>query len=472
MGKDLHDIDHLFRNAQKDFEEQPSDNVWDKITYKLDHNSLSAKKEDKLFFGLQRVLFLVFFVFAAFGLDKYELKSKTGLKEKIILMDNANQENNKEIVGERDATVSAPANTSVNIIDRQKNKYKLIEGEHSGEKRKNVLSGRTAPDKSLLSVASVSLLSKDKRFSGAQKKNTSPAVFRGAGMFEPAYSSIDRLLNTSPGIIPGKIQLAGKAVELPPLVNTRNRLSPGIRKNWALSVLISNDWGGYFINDEKLDRSGIPHSEHEEISGREHHEESFSASFFLSRYFSTKFLVKGGLMYSNTVIGINPQYIYAARDPNGALAYQYITSSGYDFVKPSFASPASIGDSLYSTEAKHKLTTVSLQIMPGYTFRKSKKLSITPATGVSIGYITRASLKTEVEDNLNSEIIFVDRLTGSKKFYLGFVADVSLAYRLTSKWSLNLVPSFRLNLTPVTTTDFIKTYPYAFSLGAGMSYLF
>jgi hypothetical protein len=471
MGKDLHSIDHLFRNAQKDFEEEPSSAVWEKITCKLDHDFDVIKKEGKLFSGLRRILFLLVFIMAGFALNRYKINSHALLIGKSDLIYIQQGKSGIEKDSGSEATLIAPANIYSKTF-LQKSKDKLFQPKSADKPGEEYLISHSATQiKSLLNPISEPLLQANNALPGTQKKTTASVEFTDMGMQRPAYKGTVILLNNSRENILDKAQLSKNSMKFSAPVDKKGELLSKVKRKWALSILASNDWGGYFINDEKLDRSGIPHDENEEISGREHHEESFSVSVFLSRYFTDKFIVKGGITYSNTAIGINPQYIYASKDPGGTLAYKYVTSSGYDFLKPSFGNPLTIGDSLYSTEAKHKLKTISLQIMPGYTLRKNK-LSITPAAGLLVGYIARATLRTEVEDSQHSEMVFVDRLAGSRKFYAGFVTDVSLAYNFTKKWSLFLIPSFRVNLSPVTTTDFIKTYPFSFSLGAGVSYSF
>jgi hypothetical protein len=470
MGKDLHTIDHLFRTAQKDFEEEPSSAVWEKITCKLDHNPGDTKSKDKLFFGWRKILLLFVFVLIAFGLDRYKINNQVPLIGKASLVEKPAKENGIEISGSQEE-LPVPANFPDKIF-RKKSEARQAQPKSVKKPGKRYFVSRNGlQKKSSLIPAPGSLLIASDIFPDKSKITISDAVAADDGMNVPIYTTVNMDMNNPKENILTNAKLLENRTGFSVPAYGKNELSVRNKKKWALSVLAMNDWGGYFINDEKLDRSGIPHDENDEISGREHHEESFSVSAFLSRYFTDKFMVKGGVTYSSTAIGINPQFIYASKDPSGTLGYKYVTSSGYDFVKPSFGSPLTIGDSLYSSEAKQKLETISLQVMPGYTFRKNK-LSITPAAGVLVGYIGRATLKTEVEDNSNREVIFVSKLAGSRKFYAGIVTDISLAYKFTKKWSLLFVPAFRINISPVTTTDFIKTYPYSFSIGAGMSYSF
>jgi hypothetical protein len=189
----------------------------------------------------------------------------------------------------------------------------------------------------------------------------------------------------------------------------------------------------------------------------------------MTREFTKHFIVKSGLIYANTAIGINPRYLYASQQPNGGVAYKYNTSSGYGYVKPDFGIPPAIGDSLQSTEAQHNLQSLGIALMPGYKFGKNN-FSVTTSAGISANFITRATLRTEVKDALHRETITINRLYGTRVFYTSFIADINLQYKFSDRWSMNILPAFKFALTPITKNNVVKTYPYSFGIGAGVSY--
>ncbi len=98
-------------------------------------------------------------------------------------------------------------------------------------------------------------------------------------------------------------------------------------------------------------------------------------------------------MYSNTAIAIDPQKMYAAQQTNGGIAYKYITSSGYGYVKPGFGLPPAIGDSLTTASAQHNLQAVSIPALLTYRIEKNK-ISIAPSAGITANFITSAKIKT------------------------------------------------------------------------------
>lgn len=109
--------------------------------------------------------------------------------------------------------------------------------------------------------------------------------------------------------------------------------------------------------------------------------------------------------------------------------------------------------------------------MVSYRFEKNK-FSISPAVGLSANFITSANVKTEVTDALNKESVSINGLDGMKSFYTGLMADISLQYNYNNKWSFSLLPGFKYALTPITKGNVVKTFPYSFNIGAGITYKF
>ena len=109
--------------------------------------------------------------------------------------------------------------------------------------------------------------------------------------------------------------------------------------------------------------------------------------------------------------------------------------------------------------------------MASYRFEKNK-FSVSPSIGLSANFITSANVKTEVTDALNKEAVTINGLDGMKSFYTGLIADVNLQYNYNSKWSLSLLPGFRYALMPITKGNVVKTFPYSFNMGAGITYKF
>ena len=77
--------------------------------------------------------------------------------------------------------------------------------------------------------------------------------------------------------------------------------------------------------------------------------------------------------------------------------------------------------------------------------------------------------ETEIEKPLSPEIIFINKLDGTKSFYLSVVADAELRYRLNKKLSLNFRPAFRYAVSPITKNNVVETFPYSVGLALGIT---
>ncbi|KRY99609.1 hypothetical protein T4C_8648 [Trichinella pseudospiralis] len=61
-----------------------------------------------------------------------------------------------------------------------------------------------------------------------------------------------------------------------------------------------------------------------------------------------------------------------------------------------------IGDSLYTTTAKHTLQYISVPLRLGYQLNKNK-WSITPTVGIALNVLKNASIETSIENGSQSE---------------------------------------------------------------------
>lgn len=247
------------------------------------------------------------------------------------------------------------------------------------------------------------------------------------------------------------------------------KVSNNFTPYWTLTMLASNDWGHYQLDNEVPDNNLNNQSKKEDIDERENHEFSFSTGIMLAGQFSRHLGIKTGFIYSNNAIVIDPQEIYASVEPDGGIAYKFITSSGYGYVKPGFNSAPAVGDSLQSATAQHNLQSVAIPLMLSYRVSKNN-LSLITSFGLAANFVTHATVKTEVTSMLNNEIVNIKSLKGTRKFYPAFWGDVNLQYDLTSKLAINIIPSFKIATSPLTKNNVVKTYPNSFAIGTGITF--
>jgi Outer membrane protein beta-barrel domain len=255
------------------------------------------------------------------------------------------------------------------------------------------------------------------------------------------------------------------------LIQKKKKQDNSFRPYWTVTAIASPEWTQYSIENDLPDNVNSQQDEKAQIEQREKHESSFSLGAMTSYQFKKHWALQTGFFYSNTTIAIEPQKIYAVKESNGEIAYKYNSSSGYAFVKPSFGLPPAAGDSLNTTSSQHSLQYFSIPIIIKYKIEK-RRFSISPGLGISVNFLTSTKIQTEVEDALNRETVTISKLDGTKPFYLGLIANTDIQYQFNKKWSLNVMPAFRYAITPVTKNNVVKTYPYSFGLGVGLSYRF
>lgn len=522
MDKNLQNIDELLNKAYQSYEDEPSAAAWEKLSAALDKED--AEKYKRRFIGWKRIAVVLLFLLSGFLIyetgvvikrkSEKELAKKGNDTDSAFVTDNPAANNKKTTVetntkeqeknsippvsesqvqqepsgvlietnekeipapksNQQITTVFEQSKTDINI-----SKIKKANKQSVKEKTKiTIKPGVIAEDET--GGLAENNISKSKKSNPKVKENQTPII---TGL---ETDSIRRLV-ISPMTSIAKIEIPKPAITdlkikepVLPVLNTtvsiaqskKKKSSPSFKPFWSVTAFASNDWGQYKLDNDVHDNTGNQQDEKEEINHREKHEGSFSAGVFATRQFTKHFGLKTGLIYSNTAIGISPQEIYATQKTDGSIAYKYITSSGYGFVKPGFGLPPAVGDSIQSTEAQHNLQMISVPLMVSYRFEKNK-FSISPAVGLSANFITSANVKTEVTDALNKEAVTINGLDGMRGFYTGLMADVSLQYNYNNKWSFSLLPGFKYALTPITKGNVVKTFPYSFNIGAGITYKF
>ncbi len=496
MNKDLHDIDKLFRSALKGHEEIPSAGVKERLDAALDKKDADSYK--KRFIIWKRTALLLLLLLAGFVLyDSGILKTGSGPSG-----ESGVDKKNNPFSGEKNKEVYQN-NTAVDNTNKDEpgsfNKYALNDSVDITTSRiaenDNIL---TQPIQKETTVPAITRLD-NKTGSGKNpsvnkiegqtnefiNKSSNTFTVNEKNLFQ---SGIDKNLNRS--LISNSPVSKEKANPLQPLqkiniseisswlVNSIKQFrSPVIsdtvskttkqKKNrvfksfWMITGVASYDRAGYKLDsDEPSAISSIKY--------REAHEPSFSLGLLMTRQFSSRWGLQSGIIYANSAIGMKPQKTYAFQDPTGDVAYKYITSSGYAFIKPGFGPQPTAGDSLTTAEAKHTIENITVPLAIKYTM-PGKKISITPGAGVEASFITKANLEVDIEDPFNWEIVIVRKLNGTKSFYWSFVADAEIKYAINKKLSINVRPVYRTAITPITKNNVVETFPHSFGIGAGIT---
>ncbi|MDE3142764.1 MAG: outer membrane beta-barrel protein [Bacteroidota bacterium] len=511
MDKNIHDIDNIFHKAYQQFEDEPSESVWEKLNAQLDKED--AGKYKKRFIGWKRAAILLLFLLS--GIVLYESQSilkKNGAegfnaKNKIVKSDSSfyNHKNTPEtllintytkpgypkqnrVINNHVETDSQYFKVSgltksaiINIRKDRNNKApKLISlsarlqiDDYNGhlesqiKKQRELKSLIITGEKNRPFLSNIADLDLKYGYPFSKKNIDKMHVIDSAVKTAIVKAETEDSSIKSLAAIP-----AQPAVSInPSAANNNKKTSKLFKPYWTLSGYCSLDKSEFNLNNDLSGNIGGSQNEKEQINNREKHALSFSTGLMANRQFTKHFGFKTGILYSNTSISIDPQEIYATRESDGTIGYMYITSSGYGFVKPKFGLAPALGDSLQSSNAQQNLESFGIPLQILYRIDK-RKFSFMPSAGISLNFITKATVQTQVKDAFNSEAIMINGLNGMKKIYLGFIADINFQYNYNTRLAFNLLPTLRYAVTSITQGNVVKTYPYSIGISAGITYKF
>jgi hypothetical protein len=458
MNKNLHDIDELFLSALERYKETPRAGVKQNIDAALDQQKKKSDKKRILRWKRSALLVLLLLLglslYESFPVRKYPARSNATADKSFSA--NANKRSEEKKDPETTRTTTATSSTAL-----PRDPYSLITvvtGQHAVLHPFRTTGGNTIRAFSPSEALTV---------------HNIPMIETGnhSGEIEPLYIlstpvAPERFLKETPLDRPSVFSLpvvkeniiAARIV--PPSQRQKKKL---FFSYWAFTPFISYEQVGYKLDsDDPVIISNIKHNEVQEPS--------YSGGILVSRQFSRHWGLQTGLVYHYTEIGISPQKIYAFQDPAGDIAYKYITSSGYAYIKPVSGPPPAFGDSI-TAESKHMLKAVHIPLMATYRLGKGK-LTVAPGAGIEAGVLAGAAAEVELTDASNHETATVNKLSGTKKFYVSAAAAVEIQYKLNKKTSVTLQPVFRHALSPITENIIVETFPRSFGIRAGVKLRF
>lgn len=503
MEKNLHSVDEVFNEAQKGFIEPAPDNGWEKLQANLDKQD--ADKYKRKFVGWKRMSILLLLLLFSFIIyetgiinphnendsntvssnQQQERNPPSDLKTKPV-----NKHNDNEVTGNNLNDTANDLSTQTNRNTKQKNTFtpqtgvtdsftvledeNIIAGLQARKYNKAKTKIRIQPGKPVTDEYLETIQNEQSIFPKQEQAGTNNDMNFLEMPGIPVLNKIDlhkiELSPFSPGNIFIKPSPLLNRINTPAVPNLAKKENKKFKSYWAATPFISADWAMYQLDNDVPDNTGNGQDEKTQVNKREKHESSLSTGIMVTKQLSKHIGVKTGIIYSNTAIGISPQEIYAVQE-NGKISYKYITSSGYGLINPGFGLTPAVGDSLKSAEAQHNLQIISIPLSVAYKLDR-KKFSIIPSTGLTANFITSAKVKTEVSDALNKETVNIIGLDGTRQFYAGFMADVNIQYHVDKKLAITVIPAFKYALTPITKNNVVKTFPYGFGIGAGLTYKF
>lgn len=448
MYKDLHNTDKFFQKAYQQFENEPSPEVWEKINAGLNKKESVSGKKGVAFWKKTAILVLLLLCGIALFDLFFQPEISENIKQDIASKNTVNTDlipAQNEVAGKGVVSEIKPSNQvnfPLNSI------YTSTEKQLDGNLKISILPALAMSEKADETTFSEQEDKQRQKFypefiTEKNKGNiTAEDLFRKSSLFQPF--SLDKYENKKPD------------------PSDYKKKSP--HSNWTFTPFVAYNRVNY-----KLD-SDIP-STVTNIRHREVHEPSFSGGILANKQLSNHWALQTGLVYSATQIGIHPQKMYALQLPGGEVAYKFITSSGYAFIKSGFIQRPLVGDSLTTSDAKHLLSHISVPLAVQYKIRK-KKLTVTPSAGIEANLITSAKVEVGLDFASNREIVTVNKLNGIKSFYLSAVAGLEASYKINNNLSVNIQPVFHYALTPITKDNVVETYPYSTGIRAGVTIQF
>jgi hypothetical protein len=516
MDKNIPDIDQVFRTAHEAYEQEPSNEVWQKLEAGLDKRD--AEKYRRWFVAWRIAGILLFIACGILALYKSSLfeanQNTAGIASR-------NNQNNTHAASQKDESITvdkpgAPApekqavqsftdtaeakiSSAVTVRGTEKKIIAPAAAKAANTKQheeaallpdnKAPLPGISLSEKTTIKKNEQALIKKWQPVSDKQKNTVVIQANRKqhnnsikkSNVENNSFTKTNQLIK--PGIQTVEINrpevlsnpytaLKQIAVEKAYAKNSLPsvKISRVSKPSWFLTAYASNDWSGYRMDDDDHHNGGNRGDHKDDIFERESHEGAFTLGINVTRQFR-KWNIISGLHYAQIKIGITPQDIYASSQSNGSITYKYVTSSGYYNIDPNFNGAPVTGDSIQSEGATHSLRIISIPFMAGYRI-SNNRFSVIPAIGIGTNYIAGARVKTTLTNAGNTDNLSVNRLSGMHHFYLDFTAQADLQYSITKKWSINLIPSMKYAITPVTKDNVVKTFPYNFGVGAGVTYEF
>lgn len=484
MNKDLHDIDDLFRSALGGYEETASATVKEKLDTALDKKyNKSAKRK---FTGWKKTTLCLLLLLA--GLSVYDPsifrpQQNAGkdlnklLNEKNIVADQTDKSKNHlnkqgtHFYDKSNLEKTPDQNNNIITAERHHIFYRKKNGGIVFSNKNKIETGNNRiPLGSIIEIEQ-KIPEQETRYNvstsagpltSGQTKEGLPAAKMNAFLLPEVISifgitdeiskwnKIKKLNTITDSLVKKSIAKATQATEATPF-----------KPFWMLTAFASYETAGYRLDSDIP--NNITNIKHSEVQ-----EPSFSVGILTTRQLKKHWGLQTGLVYSQTDIGITPQKLFALQDPAGDIAFKYITSSGYAYIKPGLGTPPSIGDSLTTTEGKHRLKSISIPLILKYSVAKGK-LTITPGAGAEATFVASAKIETEVERPFSPEIIFINKLDGAKQFYVSLLADAEVRYKLNTKLSLSLRPALRFAVTPVTKNNVVETFPRSVGIGIGLT---
>lgn len=477
MDKHLHkDIGEQFSEEINSLSQQPREHVWENIDKALDKTDAKNYKDKFVRLKKRTMLLLLLLIgISTFSVFYFNAsKDKNSQQNAVHHYNLANQKTKKETNG------NTTGNTDIIKADITLN---------TNLRQKKVAMKNTSRYNTLTNIEDILFI--DKKLFINQKGETKIKI-TNATLQEETANAVEPESNINiiakkindPGVLkvfvkPGDAD--NNITKTTPVlkkdtvsVTTDNRSSKKrnkkqriINPRFTLTAFAAPDYSKYRLTNGKHNN----YDNKADITTRERSDLSSSFGVLFGYKVGNKITIQSGVIYSSTNISIAPTKIYAEKDNTGAIKFRYNTSSGYGYLLPSFSNAPAVGDSLFADGANHTLRYISMPIIAKYKLG-NKKITFNPGVGVTFDFLTKATLTTDLVDQLNRETEYTSKIESIKKITYSLMFTPEVQYQLSKNWSISALPFFKYSLVPINKGNIVKTYPYSFGLGIGAVYKF
>ncbi len=490
--KDLHDIDKLFNDGLGEHREPVPPGIWEGISNDLDKKQ--TLHFQKKYYRLKRwaaALLLFGFVSGAF-VFYYFTEEKTGsinLKQKNLpgvrdikypaSPDNNSTINLSTIAAEKKSSATPSLQNQEKLSAKESQRLPKDSFAKDGVFNENEI--ERSPRKQgafLLPLVQLKAAAESTNSSLKNKNVYAGNKLDGYNSKRELRPSADVSLQTSSAKLANEYlpTHSFNLFRLLPLSNvTRNDIAPkkigtpsklktSAKHEFSLTAFVAPNLNFSRLEDDK--HLARPGRDRNEARKDEQHASSFSAGFLLNYGLTKNLHLQSGAIVSTSTTDLSPKIIYARPDNNGNARYELHCSSGYSYIAPKTGAALTVGDSIQTSGSRSKLTYVSVPFSVSYGLQNGR-LTIEPGVGVAANFLASGKTKTDLTNNTTNEMATTS-ITGLKSMYVDGLISVRIEYNLNKRFSVGLLPTARLAVSPINKETPVKSYQNYLSVGAGI----
>lgn len=199
---------------------------------------------------------------------------------------------------------------------------------------------------------------------------------------------------------------------------------------------------------------------------REKSKFSFSTGMALRYDLNNKWSISLGAYYSTIAYSMALSTVYALKNSNDEVHFQYPTSWGTIEIPNQPGQTLKIGDSLIINSSCNQLIkVVNIPLLFRYTI-SSSSFSFYTNVGVSANFTVKedAVIKTG-----SFEFSYTNSLIGKRKINCSLLLGFGMQYKFTNRLAIFIEPIYRASITSVTQDIPVNCYPQSFGLSTGLS---